>query len=236
MVFRRARFLSSDLTMYHGAMLRVGRLEHGVARARVLVPLGARRQVHGAQLPLPQRIVDARPEPPLLLLVADLEPELDEDDAAVDDVLLEHRAQLEEPLVLLVGAEPHHVLDAGAVVPAAVEDHDLAGRRESAACSAACTSGSSRGPTAPAAPRARNTRGLTRSVIALIVPPLPAASRPSKITIDAQPLGLHPLLQDAQLALQPASVPSGTRLFLSFLSSPSIVVLCYGCQPPPSVR
>ena len=28
----------------------------------------------------------------------------------------------------------------------------------------------------------RNTRGLTRSVIALIVPPLPAASRPSKTT------------------------------------------------------
>ena len=48
----------------------------------------------------------------------------------VDDVLLDHRAQLEKPFVLLLGAEPHHVLDAGAVVPAAVEDHDLAGRRE----------------------------------------------------------------------------------------------------------
>ena len=92
MMFRRARFLSSDRTMYQGAMSRVGRLEHRVARARVLVPLGARRQVHRAELPLPQRIVDARLEPPLLLLVADLEPELDEDDAAVDDVLLELRA------------------------------------------------------------------------------------------------------------------------------------------------
>ena len=29
----------------------------------------------------------------------------------------------------------------------------------------------------------RNTRGLTRSVIALIVPPFPAASRPSKTTM-----------------------------------------------------
>ena len=104
MALRRARFLSSDRTMYHGAMLGVGRLEHRVAGARVLVPLGARRQVHGAQLPLPQRIVDARLEPALLLLVADFEPELDQDDAALDHVLLEHRTQLEEALVLLVGS------------------------------------------------------------------------------------------------------------------------------------
>src|SRR4051812_16260985 len=34
----------------------------------------------------------------------------------------------------------------------------------------------------------RNTRGLTRSVIALIVPPFPAASRPSKITMTRRPL------------------------------------------------
>src|SRR5437660_3763172 len=33
----------------------------------------------------------------------------------------------------------------------------------------------------------RNTRGLTRSVIALIVPPLPAPSRPSKITQTLRP-------------------------------------------------
>ena len=31
---------------------------------------------------------------------------------------------------LLLGAEPHHALDAGAVVPTAVEDHDLSGRRQ----------------------------------------------------------------------------------------------------------
>src|SRR5678816_1786432 len=33
----------------------------------------------------------------------------------------------------------------------------------------------------------RKTRGLTRSVIALIVPPLPAASRPSKTTMTRRP-------------------------------------------------
>ena len=50
---------------------------------------------------------------------------------------------LEEPVGLLLGAEAHDPLDAGAVVPAAVEDHDLAGRRAGAACSAGCTSATS---------------------------------------------------------------------------------------------
>ena len=36
----------------------------------------------------------------------------------------------------------------------------------------------------------RKTRGLTRSVIALIVPPFPAASRPSKMTMTRRPLAL----------------------------------------------
>ena len=34
----------------------------------------------------------------------------------------------------------------------------------------------------------RNTRGLTRSVIALMTPPLPAVSRPSKTTITLAPV------------------------------------------------
>ena len=37
---------------------------------------------------------------------------------------------LQEPVGLLLGAVAHHRLDAGPVVPTAVEDHDLAGRRE----------------------------------------------------------------------------------------------------------
>ena len=40
--------------------------------------------------------------------------------------LLDQRAQAQEAVALLLGAEAHHVLDAGAVVPAAVEDDDLA--------------------------------------------------------------------------------------------------------------
>ncbi len=47
-----------------------------------------------------------------------------------DHQLLEQRHHLEKSPRLLLGAEAHHALDAGAVVPAAVEDHDLAGSRQ----------------------------------------------------------------------------------------------------------
>ena len=43
---------------------------------------------------------------------------------------LERGASSQEALRLLLGAEAHHPLDAGAIVPAAVEDHDLARRRQ----------------------------------------------------------------------------------------------------------
>ena len=51
-------------------------------------------------------------------------------DAVVDDELLDAGAEFEKALVLLGRAEPHDMLDAGTVVPAAVEDHDLAAGRK----------------------------------------------------------------------------------------------------------
>ena len=49
----------------------------------------------------------------------------------------------------------------------------------------------------------RTVRGLVRSVIRLITPPLPAEPRPSKITSTLQALALDPVLQQHQLLLQP---------------------------------
>src|SRR5262249_48391848 len=69
--------------------------------------------------------VYARGESLLLLLLADLEPDLDQDDSIGDDLMLERRTQAEKPLVLRFLDKTHDVLDAGAVVPAAIEDHDL---------------------------------------------------------------------------------------------------------------
>src|SRR3954469_20327472 len=109
-----------------GRVALVGGGEHRIAGARVLVPFAARRQIHRAELPLADRILDARAEPALLLLVADFEPQLDENDAGVDHLSLELRRDVQPPLVLLVGAETHHPLDAAAVVPAPIEDDDFA--------------------------------------------------------------------------------------------------------------
>src|SRR5262249_26868853 len=58
--------------------------------------------------------------------VAYLEPVFDELNAAVDNEQLELGADFEETAILLLRAEAHDMFDAGSVVPAAVEDHDLA--------------------------------------------------------------------------------------------------------------
>ena len=50
----------------------------------------------------------------------------------------------------------------------------------------------------------RKTRGLTRSVIARIVPAFSGAVAPLEYNDDAQALGLHPGLQRAELSLQTA--------------------------------
>ena len=129
-MFSRPRSLSSVAATNHGAHGRVARGDHRVPGPRVVVPAGVRLDVHVGQLPDLARVVDPPLEPARLLLGADLEPVLDEDDPAVDHRLLDGRHLLQEPVRLLGRAEAHHPLDAGAVVPAAVEDHDLAGRRE----------------------------------------------------------------------------------------------------------
>ena len=77
-VFRRAVLLVVGSHEVPRRDSRVGLRQHLIARARVVVPAGARRQIHRAELPLPHRVVDARLEAPLLLVVADLEPELDQ--------------------------------------------------------------------------------------------------------------------------------------------------------------
>src|SRR5690606_18234920 len=66
----------------------------------------------------------------LLVHLVDRQPVLVEQDAVVDQQLLEHRRLFQEQLVLVGGTEAHHLLDAGAVVPAAVEQHQLARRRQ----------------------------------------------------------------------------------------------------------
>ena len=64
-------------------VLGIGGLKHQVARAGVFIPFLARRQIDRAELPLAERIVDARLEAATLFLVTDLQPIFDQLNAAI---------------------------------------------------------------------------------------------------------------------------------------------------------
>src|SRR5262249_50772093 len=104
--------------------------QHAVARPRVVVPVPPRFQVGGAQLPLPQGVLNPRLESPCLFLVADLEPEFDQLNPTLHNVPFLVWAPVEETLILLRRTEPQDMLDASAVVPTAVKNDDLTRRRE----------------------------------------------------------------------------------------------------------
>ena len=130
MQLRRARFLSSERRMYQGACL-VSVALNIMSRAREysnhLVREG--RSI-GLSFHWRSGSFDARLETALLLLVAGLQPDFDELDAALDDVFLDLGAEFEKAGVLLLRAKAHHILHASAVIPTAVENDDLTRRRE----------------------------------------------------------------------------------------------------------
>src|ERR1700733_5258040 len=104
----------------------VSGLEHVVARTRIVVPAAIGLEIHRRQFPDLARILDPRFEPAGLLLLAHLQPIFDEDDPGLDDGLLDRWRHLQKAFHLLHRREFHYPLDAGAIVPAAVEDHDFA--------------------------------------------------------------------------------------------------------------
>ena len=123
----RERRLSSLSTTFQRRLGDVGVHHHVVLGAGVVLPPLDRLDVGRRQLPAPHRVGQPGLEARLLLGVAHREPVLVQPDAVLDEHPLEDRALAQEPLVLLGGAVAEHPLDPGAVVPAAVEDDDLAG-------------------------------------------------------------------------------------------------------------
>src|SRR5258708_28371264 len=98
---------------------------------RVVPPARHRFSVDRTQLPVFHRVFDPRLKAAPLLVLAYIEKVLAQDDAVVDDHLpLDHGDHRYEPLVILIGDEVHYPLDPGPVVPRAVEEDDLARRRE----------------------------------------------------------------------------------------------------------
>src|SRR5262249_9792958 len=61
-----------------------------------------------------------------LLVLPDLQPDFEQLNAVIHDVFFDLRDQPQKTSMVVFAAETHDVFDAGPVVPAAVEDHDLA--------------------------------------------------------------------------------------------------------------
>src|SRR5215471_2717938 len=87
-----------------------------------------RLHIHRAELPDLPAIMNPCFEAAVLLFLADFQPVFDQDNALLDNEMLTNRSILEEFLILLVGAETHHVLDASPIVPTSVENDDFARR------------------------------------------------------------------------------------------------------------
>src|SRR6516164_4116215 len=137
--------------------------------------------VHRAKLPAFYWITHAVFETFLLLLVIHRKPILYEDDARANQHFFEEGARSQELLIFLLCAKAHDALNAGAVVPAPVEQNDLTGRGQFRHISLEIP--------LPALPLGRSGEGddaahagFSGSVMRLMTPPLPAASRPSKMT------------------------------------------------------
>ena len=120
----------------------------------------------------------------------DREPELEQVHAVADEHPFEARAPAAGNGRTLVRAEAHDALDAGAVVPGAVEEHDLAGARQVRHVALEVPLARLRSRWACSSATTRAPRGLRCSVKRLIVPPLPAASRPSKRIATRWPVSL----------------------------------------------
>src|SRR5262245_56704820 len=75
-------------------------------------------------------MVNACSKPTRLLLVADLEPVLDQLNAIGHDESFEHGASFEKIAVLFLGTKPHDIFHSPTVIPASIEDHDLPCSRE----------------------------------------------------------------------------------------------------------
>src|ERR1700685_1695810 len=103
------------------AVLDIGVSEHAVLGLGVVDPARASFDVDWAELPALTRVGEPFLKAPLLLLITDRQPVLHEHDPFVLQRLLEQRAEAQELFVLRLRAEAHYVLDARAVVPAAVE-------------------------------------------------------------------------------------------------------------------
>src|SRR3974390_2382133 len=114
-----------------GRVWRVGGLDHALIGRGVIPPSPNRFDIHRAQLPMLDWIVEPSLQAAPSLGLADIEKVLAQDDAVLHDNLpLYGGGYHQEPLGLLFRAEAHQPLDPGPLGQRGVEEDDPARRRE----------------------------------------------------------------------------------------------------------
>ena len=109
---------------------RVGGGHHFVTGAGIVVPAAVGLGVHGRKFPDFARVCDSVFQTAFLFFHIDFQPIFEQDDAAVGERLFKKRHDGQKFEAVFFGAETHHALHAGPVVPASVEDDDFACGRQ----------------------------------------------------------------------------------------------------------
>ena len=169
--------------------LDVGVAEHLVLGARVVDPAGARLEVHRAQLPAAHRIVhrawkrrscsSSLTENQYLISMIPERRSI-RSNSGQERMNSSYSRSVQNPITRSTPARLYQERSKRTISPAA----------GGAARSAGSTTASSRARSAPRARRHGRPVGFVRSAMRLITPPLPAASRPSKITTILRPFAL----------------------------------------------
>jgi len=219
-------------TTVPGRLLDVRRGETSRPSASSTPPSVPGTGVHGAQLPALGAVLDAPLKAALLLLVADREPVLSITAGAHQASARTAGQGAQELPVSSSVQKPITCSIARPVVPAPIEEHHPLRRpgrvRRRSAGSDHWVSCAPVG--VASATHLGKTLGLRHSVIRLIVPPLPAASRPSNSTTTLRPSALIHSWSFDELDLQPGQL--ALVALAGQLGFAAIVV----CRRPPADR
>jgi len=101
----------------------VATAEHFISSLAVPIPISNRLFINRTDLPLFERIISSIGQPSFLFALTDVEVILQKRDAGANEHILKIQNGMKKLLSLSISAKLHDPLDAGAVVPTAVEQH-----------------------------------------------------------------------------------------------------------------
>ena len=206
MAFRRALILSSLSTTVHGAST------VSVAKNILVDVLWCSCPICPKRPGQPEKVSTASAGPAalseaaFLFFASDVQPELKENDAFREQVAFKGRHFFHEGFVLFFRAEAHNRFNNGAVVPGTVKEDHFTGRGQMRYVALEVPLTLLRFPLGLGSAAILAPLGLRCSVKRWMVPPLPAASRPSKIMTSFLAFLLDPRLKFQEFNLQTAEL------------------------------